>query len=112
MQLRRIVIDLGIFPAVPEIAREAVVHREAVAEEDAEAASGKPVVLVDLRQPLREIVDEVIDRMRQRDVNERPIGEDALDLATEALVEPVVVVDVQKAAALQILAQPQRPRRR
>ena len=107
-----IMIRLGIFPAVPEIARVRVVHRQPVAEEDAEAARRLAVVLVDLRQALREVVDDVIDRMRQRHVHQLAVGEDALHLAAEALVEPVVVVGVEEAAALQVLAQPRAPRRR
>ena len=43
--------------------------------------------------------------MRERDVHELAIGEYALDLTTEAGVDPVVVADMQKAAAEQILAE-------
>ena len=43
--------------------------------------------------------------MRQRHVDQRTVGEDALDLAPERRIEPVVVVDVEEAAALQVLAQ-------
>ena len=40
----------------------------------------------------------MINRVRQRDVHQVAIGEDALDLAAERLVHPVVVVGVQEAA--------------
>src|SRR5215204_4736115 len=45
-----ILVRLGIFPAVPEIARIRVVHGQTIAEKDAEAARGLSIVLVDLRQ--------------------------------------------------------------
>src|SRR5690349_2832270 len=35
VQLRRVVIDVRIFPSISEIAREAVIDRETIAEEDA-----------------------------------------------------------------------------
>src|SRR5438045_6412743 len=44
--------------------------------------------------------------MRQRDVYQLTIGEDALDLAPEARVDAVIVADVQEAAAREIVAQP------
>src|SRR5207248_5153269 len=51
------------------------------------------------------IVHDVIDRMRERNVDQRAVRKHTLDLATEALVESIVVVDVQEAAALQVLSQ-------
>ena len=60
-------------------------------------------------KPLRKVVDDVVDRMRERHVDERTIRKDALDLASEARVEPVVVVRVQKAAALEIRRAAARP---
>jgi hypothetical protein len=48
MKLRRIVIDLGIFPPVAEVTRKAVEDGETVAEEDTEAPCWFPVVLVNL----------------------------------------------------------------
>src|SRR2546423_14833167 len=44
--------------------------------------------------------------MRQRDVYQLTIGEDALDLAPEARVDAIIIADVQEAAAREIVAQP------
>jgi hypothetical protein len=100
------VVDLGIFPAVPEITRKGVIHREAVSEEDPESAGRKPVVLVNLRNALREVVHDVVDRVVHRHVDERPIRKNALDLPPKTLIKPIIVVDVEKTAACEILAEP------
>src|SRR5689334_19481469 len=105
MQRRRIVVDLGIFPAVPEIAGEGVIHRETVSEEDPEAPGREPVVLVNLRNALRKVVNDVVDRVVERDVDQWPIRKDTFDLPPKTFIKPVIVVDVQEAAARQILAQ-------
>src|SRR5436190_9474067 len=47
----------------------------------------------------------MVNRMRQRNVDELAIGKDALHLAPEARVDAVVVAYVQEAAARQVLAQ-------
>src|SRR6185437_6563770 len=88
-----------------EVARKAVVHGEPVAEKDPESARRQPIVLVDLRDALGEIVDDVVDRMRERYVDQRAVGKDAFDLAAKRRVETVVVVGVQESAPLEILAQ-------
>src|SRR5258708_32884264 len=103
MQRRRIVMRLGILPPVAEIARVRVVNREAISEKNPESACRLPVVLVNLRNALRQIVNGVIDGMGERHVHELPIGEHALDLTAKALVHAVVVVGVKKATVLQIL---------
>ncbi len=63
-------------------------------------------MLVDLRQPFRKLVDQVVDRVRQSHIDQRTVWKGPRDLAPEARVEPVVVVHVQKAAPRQVLAQP------
>src|SRR5437763_10880416 len=106
MERGRIVIDRGVLPTIPQVARKAVVHGEPVAKKNAEPARGEPVMHMDLGEALGQVVYDVVDRVRKRNVDERPVGKNALDLATEALVEPVVVVDVKKTTTCKILPEP------
>ena len=98
-------IDIGVFPPVPEIRLIGVVYDKPVSQKNAEPLRGQPVVLVDLGDPLWKGVHEVVNRVRQRHLNQRMVRKDARDLAAERLVHPVVVVGVQKAALLEVAPQ-------
>src|SRR5260221_3913765 len=59
VQCRRIVIRLGIFPPIAEIARVRVVDRDAISETNPESAGPLPVVLVNLRNAPPNIVNRL-----------------------------------------------------
>ena len=61
-------------------------------------------MLVDLRQPPGELVEAVVDRVREGQLHQRLVGEELRDLLAEALVQPVVVVHVQEPTPLQMFA--------
>jgi hypothetical protein len=67
--LRRIAVHLEILPAIAEIALIGVVDGQPPVDEDAEALGGLAVVLVDLGNPLGEIVHQVVDRVVQGDLD-------------------------------------------
>ena len=62
-------------------------------------------MLVDLRQAFRKVVYEMVNRVRQRNVDELAIGKDALNLAPEAGVDSVIVTHVEETTAREIVAQ-------
>ena len=68
--------------------------------------AGLPSCSCTFGQACREVVHDMIDRVRQRHIHQGTIRKDARDLAAEALVEAVVVVDVQEPAAIQVLPKP------
>src|SRR5687767_3745907 len=59
-----IIVSPRILPAVPEVALKAVENRQAIANEDPESTCRLPVVLVNLREPGRKVVHDMIDRVR------------------------------------------------
>ena len=95
----------GVFPSVPKIGLIGVVYDKAVSQKNAEPLRRQPVVLVDLGDALRERVHEVVNRVRQRDLNHRMVRKDAYDLPPERRVHAVVVVGMQETALLQIAAE-------
>ena len=105
MQLRRIVMDLGIFPSVAQVRLIGIVHDQAVTQKDAEPLRRQAVVLVDLGDPLGKLIRHVIDRVGQRNFNKRVVRKHAGDLAPERLVHPVIVVGMQEPALLQVATQ-------
>src|SRR6267378_4538564 len=54
VQLGGVMIDIGVFPPVPEIRLIGVVYDKPVSQKNAEPLRGQPVVLVDLGDPLWE----------------------------------------------------------
>src|SRR5688572_12464934 len=46
----------------------------------------------------------MIDRVRERHIHQGTIRKNSRDFLTEALVQAVVVIDVEKAAAIEVLA--------
>src|SRR5437588_2897536 len=105
MELGGIVVDLGILPPVAQVRLVGIVYDQAVAQKDPEPLGRQPVVLVDLGDPLREVVHHMVDGMAQRHFNERVIREHAGDLAPERLVHAVVVVGVEESSLLQVATQ-------
>ena len=94
-----------VFPSVPEIRLVGVVYDKPVSQKNAESLGGQAVVLVDLGEPSRKNVHEVVNRVRQRHLNHRMVGKHARDLAAERFVHPVVVVRVQKSTLLEVAPQ-------
>src|SRR5690606_40673549 len=91
-------MHIRVLPAVPQVRFVTVEDDEAALVKDPEPLRRLAIVLVDLRQPARERIDGVEDRMVRRQFDELRVREDPPDLATEALVQPIVVIRMQEAA--------------
>src|SRR5439155_1462869 len=94
-----------ILPPVPQVRLIGIVYDQTVAQKDPEPLSRQPVVLMDLGNPLGEVVNDMVDRMIQRHFNERVIREHAGDLTPERLVHAVIVVGMEESTLLQVAAQ-------
>src|SRR4026209_1187966 len=77
MKRWRIVVRPWILPTVSKVTLVAVEHRQAVANEDPEAASRLAIVLVNLRKPWRKVLYDMIDRVRERHNHQGTIRKDA-----------------------------------
>src|SRR5687767_4736185 len=99
-----IVVRPGILPTVSKVALVAVEQRQSIANEDPEATSRFAIVLVNLRKSGGKVVYDMIDRVRERHIHQGTIRKNSRDFLTEALVQAVVVIDVEKAAAIEVLA--------
>src|SRR5207302_677845 len=86
MQFGRVVVDLGVLPPVAQVRLIGIVYDQTVTQKNAEPLRRQAVVLVDLGDALRERIGYVIDRVCQRNFNERVVGKHARDLASERLV--------------------------
>jgi demethoxyubiquinone hydroxylase (CLK1/Coq7/Cat5 family) len=73
--------------------------------DDAKALGGLAVMLVRFGEAATEIVFLVVDRMGERQLNKLLIRENLFDFRADELVHPVVVVEMQKAAAQAIITQ-------
>src|SRR5690606_8667125 len=73
--------------------------------DDAESLRGLAIVLVDLRQALRELVERAVDGVIGRQLDQLLVREDAPHLAPEALVQAVVVVRVQEPPGKEVAAE-------
>ena len=73
--------------------------------EEPEPLGRRVVVLVDFREPVGEGEVRVVDGVAEGDLHEVLLGEDLLHLPADVLVEAVVVVDVEEAAAGEIAAE-------
>ena len=61
---------------------------------------------VNLRRPVLEVVDLVIDGMVEGQLDQLVVWEYSCHFAAERLIHPVVIVRVQEAAGFQIVTQP------
>src|SRR5437660_217169 len=95
----------ALAPPVAQVRLIGIVYDQPVTQKNAEPLGREAVVLVNLRDPLRELIRYVIDRVRQRDFNEGVVGKHARDLAPERLVHPIVVVGMEETALLEVAAQ-------
>src|SRR5215207_4304120 len=65
----RVTVSTRILPAVTKIALKAVENGQPIPDEDPESASCFAVVLVHLRKAGRKVVNDMIDRMRERHIH-------------------------------------------
>src|SRR6266496_2010117 len=73
--------------------------------DNAEGARRTTIVLVDLGQSTRKLVKLVKNRVRERKLDQRIVGEQTLHLAPERRLDPKVVIHPQEAAGGEIAPQ-------
>src|SRR5437879_13642661 len=98
-------VDLRVFPTVPEVGLIGIVYDKAVSQKNPETLGRQTVVLVDLGNPLREGVDKVVNRVAQRQFNQQIVGKYARDFPSERLVVSVSVVVWYEPAHLRVQTQ-------
>src|ERR1041384_5594039 len=97
----RIVMHRLVLPAITEIALIGVIDHQPAVHEDAESLRRLAVMLVNLGNACRKLVNEVIDRVVKRYLDEGTVGKQPLDLAAKRFIESVIVVGVEEAALQQ-----------
>src|SRR5689334_1774656 len=101
----RIVMDFLVLEAIAQVAIVRIEYNQPSIVNNREGPRRAAVVLVDLRQTARHLVKLMKNRVRERQLDDRIVGEYALHLAPERRVDAEVVVHPQKSPARQIAAQ-------
>src|SRR5207253_9708427 len=83
VKLRWIMVNLWVFPSIPQVRLVGIVYDKPVSQKNSEPLRREAVVLVDLGNAAREGIDKVVDRVRQRDFNERMVRKNARDFPPE-----------------------------
>ena len=99
---RWVVMDLRVFPSIAEIGLIGVVHGEPAVEENSETLRGLVVVHVDLGDPAGKVVDEMVNRMIERNFDQRVVWKESRQLSPDRYVHAVVVIGMQESALLQV----------
>ena len=100
-----VVVDVGVFPAVAEVAFPGEEADEASVVEEAVGARGQVVVLVDFGEAVGEVVFLVEDGVAGWQFDKFEFGEYQLHLREDILFDAVVVVDVEESPAEQVVAE-------
>ena len=100
-----VVVHVGVFPAVAEVALPAEEAYQPPLPDEAVAARGQVVVLVDFGQAVGEMVFLVVDGVGERQFNEVEFGEHLFHLRDDEVFEAVVVVDMEKPASDEVVAE-------
>ena len=100
-----VVVDVGVFPSVAEVALPGEEAYQPPLPDEAIAAGRQVVVLVDFGQPVREVVSLVVDGVGEGQLYKVQLGKHLFHLWDDEFFEPVVVVDVQETAAYKVVAQ-------
>src|SRR4029453_2346867 len=92
----RIVMNVFILETITEVGVVRIEYNQPSLVNNPVALRGAAIVLMNLRQSAREFVKAMKNRMRIRDFDERCLGKDAPNLATEGRIDPEIVVHPPK----------------
>ena len=98
-------MDVGVLPAVAEVALPAEETDQAAFVDESVAAGRQVVVFVDLGQPVGEVVFLMVYGVREGQFDKIQFGEDPFHLRDDELLEAVVVIDMQEPSADEVVAQ-------
>ena len=101
----RVVVDADVFPTIAKVALVAEEAYQSAIDEQPEALRRQIVVLMDFWKSVIELIYSVVNGVAERQFNELLVRENLFHLAAHKLLNSVVVVDVQKSARRQIMAQ-------
>ena len=99
-----VVVYVLVFPAVTQVALPTEEADEASFPNEAVALRCFVVVFVNLGKPVGEMVLLMVDGMREGELDKLEFGKDLLHLGQDEFFKSVVVVNVQKASANQVVA--------
>lgn len=99
-------MDLGVCPSIAGVALVGVEHAEAPLVEDAECLRRFAIVLVGLRCSMREGEVAVEEPVGEGKLDKLSVGENLAHFSADGGIEPIVVVNVEKAAVEEVGAQP------
>ena len=100
-----VVVYVGVFPAVAEVALPGEEADEAAFPDEAVAAGGQVVVLVDFGQAVGEVVFLVVDGVGEGEFDKVEFGKDLLHGGDDEGLDAIVVVDMEEAAADEVVAE-------
>ena len=100
-----VVVHVGVFPAVAEVALPAEEAYQPPLPDEAVAAWGQVVVLMDFGQAVGEMVFLVVDGVGEGQFDKVELGEHLFHLRDDEVFEAVVVVDVEEAASDEVVAE-------
>src|SRR5690606_37316664 len=101
----RIVVHFRILPSVAQIGFVSVHQNKSFFNEDSECLRPLAVVLMDFRNSTRKGIRLLEYLMIRGNFHQRIIGKNALDLTSDILIHSVVVVNMKKSAAFQVIPQ-------
>src|SRR6185436_11562621 len=100
----RIVMNVFILEAVTEVRVVRIEYNQPSIVNNAVALRGPSIVLMNLRQSVREFVKTMKNGMRIRDLDQRCLGEDAAHFAAKRRIDSEVVVHPPKSPGRQVSA--------
>ena len=98
-------MDLLVLEAIAEVRVERKEYNQPSVPNNAKRLGRTAIVLVDLGQTARELVKRMKNGVREGELDERGVGEDALHLAAERGLDPEVVVHPQEPARREVAPQ-------
>ena len=100
-----VVVHVGVLPAVAEVALPREEADETTLPDEAVAFGGLVVVLVDFGQSVGEVVFLMIDGVAEGELDPFELREDTLHLRHDKVLQAVIVVDVEKSATDEVVAE-------
>ena len=100
-----VVVDILVFPAVAKVAFPGEETDEAAFVDESVALGWFVVVFVDLGKSVGKVVALVVDRVGEGQFDKVEFGEDFFHLGNDEFFESIVVVDMQKTSANEVVAQ-------
>ena len=101
----RVVVDVGVLPAVAEVTLVGKEAHQPSFEKEAIGPWRLVVVLMDLGKPFGEVETLVEYGMRGRELHEVGLGHDTFHLRHNIVLQAVVVVDMEEAAGEEVVAE-------